>query len=221
LPPGEHNLPRGFVEHNQRERIFDAIANLTASRGYQALSLEDVAAEAAVSLQTFYSHFESKEEAFEAAYEVGHARALGVCAEAFADAQTWVQGVHAAVGALMQFLAAEPSYAHLACVDIVVAFPRLTERVEAARSTYGGLLASRLARYNGSARMHRASSITGEAIVGGVFELLHDYVARGLTERLPELADHVTYIALTPFLGSQAAAAAVTGAQRTRTQPRR
>ena len=57
LPRGEHNLPRGFVTHNQRERIFDAIANLTATRGYPTLSLDEVAAEAAVSLQTFYAHF--------------------------------------------------------------------------------------------------------------------------------------------------------------------
>jgi AcrR family transcriptional regulator len=216
LPPGEHNLPRGFVEHNQRERIFDAIANLTAARGYPALSLEDVAAEAAVSLQTFYSHFESKEEAFEATYEVGHTRAVAVCTEAFAEGETWVQGVRMAVAALMQFLAAEPAYAHLACVDIVVAFPRLTERVEQARSTYAELLASRLAAYNGSAGARGSFSVAGEAIVGGVFELLHDYVARGLTERLPELADHVTYITLTPFVGNRAAAEAVTGERRAR-----
>jgi AcrR family transcriptional regulator len=214
LPPGEHNLPRGFVEHNQRERIFDAIANLTAARGYPALSLEDVAAEAAVSLQTFYSHFESKDEAFVATYEVGHARALAVCTEAFAEGETWVQGVRSAVAALLEFLAAEPSYAHLACVDIVVAFPRLTERVEQARSAYAELLASRLSRLNGSAQtggVGGSSSIVGEAIVGGVFELLHDYVARGLTERLPELGDHVAYITLTPFMGSETAAAAALG----------
>jgi AcrR family transcriptional regulator len=220
LPPGEHNLPRGFVEHNQRERIFDAIANLTAARGYPALSLEDVAAEAAVSLQTFYSHFESKDEAFVATYEVGHTRALAVCTEAFAAGETWVQGVRTAVAALLEFLAAEPSYAHLACVDIIVAFPRLTERVEQARSAYAELLASRLYRLNGSSGAGEGggfSSIAGEAIVGGIFELLHDYVARGLTARLPELGNHVTYITLTPFMGSEAAAAAVLSSTPART----
>lgn len=218
LPPGEHNLPRGFVEHNQRERIFDAIANLTAARGYPALSLEDVAAEAAVSLQTFYSHFESKDEAFVATYEVGHARALAICTEAFAAGETWVQGVRTAIAALLEFLAAEPSYAHLACVDITVAFPRLTERVEQARSAYAELLASRLYRLNGaSSGVGESSSIVGEAIVGGIFELLHDYVARGLTERLPELGDHATYITLTPFIGSEAAAAAVLSSTLVRT----
>ncbi len=98
LPSGEHNLPRSFVEHNQRERIFDAIANLTAVHGYPAVGLEDVASQAAVSLRTFYSHFESKEEAFVATYEVGHARAVNVCIEAFAAQPTWPRGVHAGRG---------------------------------------------------------------------------------------------------------------------------
>jgi AcrR family transcriptional regulator len=206
LPHGEHNLPRGFVEHNQRERIFDALANLTAAHGYPALSLEDVAAQAAVSLQTFYGHFESKEEAFVAMYEVGHARTVAVCAEAFAGEETWIEGVRAAAHALLEFLAAEPAYAHVACVDIVVAFPRLTERVAQASGAYAELLDTS-PQPNASAG--GGSSIAAEAIVGGVFELLHDYVARGLTERLPELADHIVYIALAPFIGSEAAAAAV------------
>ncbi len=41
---------------------------------------------------TFYSHFESKEEAFIATYEVGHARAVNVCIEAFAAQPTWSRG---------------------------------------------------------------------------------------------------------------------------------
>ncbi len=181
LPPGEHNLPRSFVEHNQRERIFDAIANLTAARGYPALSLEDVAAEAAISLQTFYNHFESKEEAFTATYELGHARTVAVCAEAFAEEDTWVEGVRAAVTALLEFLAAEPSYAHLACVDMVVAFPGLTERMEQAGSAYAQLLVPRPSSSNGALRSDgsMSPSIAGEAIVGGLFELLIRLRGRG------------------------------------------
>jgi AcrR family transcriptional regulator len=209
LPSGEHNLPRGFVEHNQRERIFDAIANLTAAHGYPAVGLEDVASQAAVSLRTFYSHFESKEEAFVATYEVGHARAVNVCIEAFAAQPTWPQGVHAGVGALLEFLAAEPAYAHMACVDVEIAFPELTERVRRANAAYAGLLEFGIAQAAGPTAGGEPSHIVGEAIVGGIWELLHDYVARGLTERLGELTDHATYIALTPLLGSAAAAAVV------------
>jgi AcrR family transcriptional regulator len=214
LPSGEHNLPRSFVEHNQRERIFDAIANLTAAHGYPAVGLEDVASQAAVSLRTFYSHFESKEEAFVATYEVGHARAVNICIEAFAAQHAWPQGVHAGVGALLEFLAAEPAYAHVACVDVEIAFPELTERVRRANAGYAGLLEFGIAQAAGPADSDAPSHIVGEAIVGGIWELLHDYVARGQAERLGELTDHATYIALTPILGSAAAAAVVAPAGR-------
>jgi AcrR family transcriptional regulator len=214
LPSGEHNLPRSFVEHNQRERIFDAIANLTAAHGYPAVGLEDVASQAAVSLRTFYSHFESKEEAFVATYEVGHARAVNVCIEAFAAQPAWPRGVHAGVGALLGFLAAEPAYAHMACVDVEIAFPELTERVRRANAGYAGLLEFGIAQAAGPADSDAPSHIVGEAIVGGIWELLHDYVARGQAERLGELTDHATYIALTPLLGSAAAAAVVAPAAR-------
>jgi AcrR family transcriptional regulator len=203
LPRGEHNLPRGFVIFNQRERIFDAIARLTASGGYQALSLEDIAAAAAVSLQTFYSHFENKEEAFLATYEVGHSRAKAAVNRALATQTEWLGGVRAGILALLEFLASEPALAHLACVDILTAYPHVAGRVEEANATYTQLLDLDLA---GGSPASASPPLVSEAIVGGVFELLHDYILRGHTRRLPELADHIGYIVLTPFIGSEDAA---------------
>jgi AcrR family transcriptional regulator len=202
LPRGEHNLPRGFVTHNQRERIFDAIANLTATRGYPTLSLDEVAGEAAVSLQTFYAHFASKEEAFVATYETGHARAMAVINQTLARQKSWIGAVRAGAAALLELLACEPSYAHLACVDVMIAYPHMAERAQQANDFYAGLLDLRTAR---DAPSLLPSPVVGEAIVGGVFELLHDYVLRGQSRRLPELADHVVYIALAPFMGAEAA----------------
>jgi AcrR family transcriptional regulator len=202
LPRGEHNLPRGFVTHNQRERIFDAIANLTAARGYPALSLDDVAAEAAVSLQTFYAHFAGKEDAFIATYETGHARAMAVINQTLAHQSSWVAAVRAGVQALLELLACEPSYAHLACVDVMVAYPHMAQRANEANDFYAGLLDLRMTP---DAPSLGPAPVVGEAIVGGVFELLHDYVLRGQTRRLPELTDHIVYIALAPFMGAEAA----------------
>ena len=206
LPRGEHNLPRGFVVFNQRERIFDAIARLTASGGYQALSLEDIAAAAAVSLQTFYTHFENKEEAFLATYEVGHSRAKAAVDRALADQTNWIGGVCAGTLALLEFLASEPALAHLACVDILIAYPHVAGRVEEANAAYTQLLDLDLAEGSPAGG---SPPLVSEVIVGGVFELLHDYILRGQTRRLPELADHVAYIVLTPFIGTEEAARAV------------
>lgn len=202
LPPGEHNLPRGFVSHNQRERIFDAIAKRTAAGGYPALGLEDIAAEAAISLQTFYEHFENKEEAFLATYEVGHAKAVAAVNRSLDFRLEWADNVKLGVNALLDFLTAEPSYAHLACVDILIAYPHVAARVDEVNYSYAELLDLRL---NDAAPSRMPSSVAGEAIVGGIFELLHDYILKGRTCNLLELRDHVTYIVLTPFIGAEAA----------------
>jgi AcrR family transcriptional regulator len=205
LPRGEHNLPRGFVAHNQRERIFDAVANLTAAKGYSALSLEDVVAEAAISLQTFYEHFENKEEAFLATFEMAHAKAMAAVNRSLNMRLSWAQNVRLGVNALLEIIASEPSAAKLACVDILIAYPHMAHRVNEANFSYIELLDIGTA----GNYPNMPPPVVREAVVGGIFELMHDYILHGRTERLPELADHVMYIVITPFAGSEIAARAV------------
>jgi AcrR family transcriptional regulator len=205
LPRGEHNLPRGFVAHNQRERIFDAVANLTAAKGYPALSLEEIVAEAAISLQTFYEHFENKEEAFLATFEMGHAKATAAINRSLDLRLTWAQNVRLGVSALLEFLASEPSIARLACVDILIAYPHVTGRVNEANFSYIELLD--IGPDNSYPNM--PPPVMREASVGGIFELLHNYILHGRTQRLTELVDYVMYIVITPFAGSEIAGRAV------------
>lgn len=205
LPRGEHSLPRGFVAHNQRERIFDAVANLTAARGYPALSLEEIVAEAAISLQTFYEHFDNKEEAFLATFEMGHAKATAAINRSLDLRLSWAQNVRRGLTALLEFLASEPSIARLACVDILIAYPHFTSRVNEANFSYIGLLDIG----PDDTYPNMPAPVMREASVGGIFELLHDYILRGHTQRLTELVDYVMYIAITPFAGSEIAGQAV------------
>lgn len=202
LPPGEHNLPRGFVSHNQRERIFDAIAKATAERGYPDLGLEDIAAGASISLQTFYQHFANKEEAFLATYEVGHAKTVAAVSRALDLRLDWERNVQIGARALLEFLASEPAYAHLACVDVLIAYPHVARRLDEANHSYAELLDFRL---DASAPSRMPTPVVGEAIVGGIFELLHDAILHGRTAHLPDLTEHVCYIALAPFIGASAA----------------
>lgn len=205
LPRGEHNLPKGFVAHNQRERIFDAVANLTATKGYAALSLEDIVAEAAISLQTFYEHFESKDEAFLATFEMAHSKAMAALNRSLNMRLSWAQNVRLGVNALLEIIASEPAAAKLACVDIMIAYPHMTGRVNEANFSYIELLDIGPA----DSYPNMPAPIVREAIVGGIFELMHDYILQGRTEHLPELSDHVMYLVIAPFAGSEIAAQAV------------
>ncbi len=205
LPRGEHNLPKGFVAHNQRERIFDAVANLTATKGYAALSLEDIVAEAAISLQTFYEHFENKDEAFLASFEMAHSKAMAAINRSLNLRLSWAQNVRFGVNALLEIIASEPAAAKLACVDIMIAYPHMTGRVNEANFSYIELLdIGEAGNYP-----NMPPPIVREAIVGGIFELMHDYILHGRTEHLPELSDHVMYFLIAPFAGGEIAAQAV------------
>ncbi len=199
----EKNLSRSFVVHSQRERILDAVANLTAARGFTGLTVEDIVGEAAVSREAFYEHFTSKQDAFLVAYELGHTKGLGIAERAFAAETDWRKGVRAAIAALLDFLASEPSFAHIAVLDTLTATRRSAERSETRLTAYAQML---LPGFEEAGEHNRPPAITIEAITGGLLELCSHYVAHGRTDQLRKLTAHATYIALAPFIGAEEAA---------------
>jgi AcrR family transcriptional regulator len=202
LAGGENSVSPLYVEHSQRERILDAVANLTAANGCAALTVEGIAAEAAVSLQAFYEHFPGKEDAFMLAYEVGHGKGLALVERAFNAQPDWPLGVRAGIQELFDYLAGEPSFAHLALVDVQAANPRATERAGKGVTSYAEMLAPGFAE---TARGERPPHVTAEAIAGGIFELcLHHALQRRMHE-LPLMVPRATYFALAPFIGATAA----------------
>jgi AcrR family transcriptional regulator len=194
---------RSYIVHSQRERILDAVANLTASNGYGALRVEEIAAEAAVSLQAFYEHFESKEDAFLVAYELGHARGLDIVERAFADAEDWRTGVRDGLANLMVFLASEPAFTCLALTAMMIATPRAGELSSRGVAAYAQLLSP---GFNEVPKRLRPPTIALDAIAGGLREMLLHYTVAGRSCELPELIADATYVALAPFIGGQAAA---------------
>jgi AcrR family transcriptional regulator len=205
-----HNISPSFVIHSQRERILDAVANLSAATGYTALTVEEIVGEAAVSLEAFYKHFTSKEDAFLVAYELGHVKGLGIVERAFAAESDWRQGVRAAILALLHYLAAEPAFAHLALLDALIATPRCAERADKGLAAYTQML---LPGFSLSPK-HRhppPPAITIEAITGGLSELCINYALQNRIQQLPQLSTDATYIALAPFIGGEEAARVAIG----------
>ncbi|MCW3056335.1 MAG: transcriptional regulator, TetR family [Solirubrobacterales bacterium] len=212
LPRGDQNISRSFVVHSQRERILDAVANLTAARGYIDLKVEDIAEQAAVSLKAFYEHFADKEDAFLVAYEIGHGKALAATERAYVDAGEWQLGVRAGLTELFEFLAAEPAFAHIALVDALVATDLTAERSNVGVDALAKMLVPGLEEAPGQTPR---GAVTIEAIAGGIFELCLHYALQDRIGELPELTVPASYIALTPFLGSRDAARVAVGAGRT------
>jgi AcrR family transcriptional regulator len=202
LPRGENGMSRSFVVHSQRERILDAVTNLTARKGYAALTVEGVAAEASVSLQAFYEHFSDKEDAFLVAYEIGHDKGLALVEHAFHGQADWRLGVRAGIAALFRFMASEPAYAHMALVDVLAATERTSERAFKGGTSYAQLLLPGLENAPNGAQ---PAEVMVEAIAGGIFELMLHHVLQNRTHELPVMVPRATYFALAPFIGAEAA----------------
>jgi AcrR family transcriptional regulator len=202
---GDRTVSPSLVVHSQRERILDAVAILSAAEGYMAVTINGIVVQAAVSADTFYSHFTSKEDAFLVGYEVGHTRGLAFAESACEAAPDWPAGVRAGIAAVLDFLASEPAFAHLALVDAQVAAPHTAARVRRSLDTYARMLATGVER-----APHPTTPLTTEAVIGGLFELCLGYVMRGRAHELGSLVPLATYFALAPAIGVEAAAVVAT-----------
>jgi AcrR family transcriptional regulator len=198
LPRGDSNVSRSFVVHNQRERIIDALANLSAAKGYEATTIPQIVQEAAVSVQAFYEHFSGKEDVFLVAYEIGHRKGLAIVERAYEAQEDWSSAVEAGIEALLGFLASESSYAHLALVDALTASPKASEIADAGLKGYTSLLQPGLeASRNGNG--HGLAPIAIEATASTLVELCFVYTATERARELPSLNRFATDVALRPF----------------------
>jgi AcrR family transcriptional regulator len=205
LPPGRHGLPREFVARNQRERLIAGLAEAVAENGYAGTTIAHITRYAAVSRRTFYEHFNSKDECFVAAYDTVMTELNRRVGEAFEQEEEWPQAVRAGLAAMLEFLTSEPHLARLSMVEALVAGPVVVERYDAAIQN--------LVPYFEAGRKGRSdevlaglSSTTEEALVGGIVSLISRRIFADRTAELEALLPDLVEFALTPYLGSAAAA---------------
>lgn len=188
--------PRGLARASQRDRLLAGMASTVARRGYAATPVAEVLKAAGVSRRTFYEQFADKEDCFLAAYDA----IAGLCTErlvaGYHRGTDWEEGIARAYEALLETLASEPDFAHLGVVDVLAAGPRALARREAALR--------RLARFVDVSRERvepvvRPPRLVGQAIVGGIHELVYSRIVRGEAASLPQLTGellHYTFMLL-------------------------
>jgi AcrR family transcriptional regulator len=195
LPRGEGNVSRSFVVHSQRERILDALANLSAAEGYGATTIPEIVREAAVSVQAFYEHFAGKEDAFLVAYEIGHRKALALVERAYGTREQWADAVRAAVATLLDFLASEPAYAHLALIDAPTAGAKAAGIAQDSLTAYASMLAPGVEGHE----QEPWGAVAPEATASVLLELCFVYVSAERARELPSLQGLACEVTLRPF----------------------
>jgi AcrR family transcriptional regulator len=140
LPRGRHRLTREQVVQSQRGRIFRAMADTMAEKGYAATSVADVLRAAKVSRETFYEQFESKEDCFMSALEA----ATGVVlAQAFATRPvggTPLERFSHGLRTYLDAVAAQPEQARMFLIEVYAAGPAALERRAAVQRRFAAVL---------------------------------------------------------------------------------
>ncbi|GAA3651675.1 hypothetical protein GCM10022237_09420 [Nocardioides ginsengisoli] len=128
LPRGRHGLSRDEVAAVQRERIFHAMADAMAERGYAATPVAEIVKRAGVSRESFYQHFDSKQDCFIAAYEWATDVLRGSFAAGLGASGPALERFDALLGRYLAALADDPRRARLFLVEAYAAGPDVMRR---------------------------------------------------------------------------------------------
>jgi AcrR family transcriptional regulator len=217
LVRGRHGLPRAVVVENQRERIFDALKLVCASKGYAEMTVEDIIARAGVSRRTFYDLFDDKEQCFLDAYDQIVSRLFDEVRRAYSAGEgPWPDRIAAGLEALVQVCASDPELARVAVVDVLAAGQPALERRNAALRAFAAFFEPGTAILPADMA---GTDLLAQAVVGGLYEVLYSHVADGRTTCLPRIVPDFVYCALVPYVGHAQAATARDAARERRGEP--
>lgn len=206
VPRRQRPLPgAGFEGYTPGERIARAVATVVAEKGYLATSTDDIAAQAAISLSTFYKHFSDKRDAVLAALEMSGAQVMASAVPAARRAGSWEQGVRALYETMCAYFVAEPAMAELAMVGVYAAGPQALARRDRVIDSLTEMLEP------GYEQNPAAPAVSAEAAGASAYALMREQVRREGPQSLPAVVPLCTYVTLVGFVGPERACAVANG----------
>jgi AcrR family transcriptional regulator len=201
LPRGRHRLTPEQVADDQRRRLFLAMAESVAARGYAATSVERVIELAGISRGTFYEHFANRRECLLAAHEAIFARFIERITGACAAEARWEDKATAAIGAAVEFATHSPEQVRLLTLDTIAADGETAQRGLAA--------AEQLATMLRGGREHHPQAmdlpeVTERFLVSAIAGAVNRRLLSG--ESLVGLEPQLVFLVLTPYVGTAVAA---------------
>ncbi len=188
LPHGPSGMDREEVARNQRARLYGAMIEAIAQRGYQATTVAHVIALAGVSRRAFYELFANKEACFLATYDIVVARARKRVIDAWAGERGWANRLHASCKAMLDDVAESPNGPRLVLVDSLGIGPKVRERMQLAGFTFERLVSG---AFQAAPDGVGFSRLTSRGVVGGVRHIAFTRVHEGRERELLTLTDEV------------------------------
>jgi AcrR family transcriptional regulator len=166
--------------------LVDAMIELAAEAGYQAVSVAKVSSRARVSSATFYEQFDGKESCFLAAYREARRRVFRRMPLVPDAGSTWSDATRLTLGGLIEGLRSDPDAGRVLFVEAFAGGPRVREQRERLLRWYEDRALSFL---DGMPRDGESLDIPVAALEGAVRSILARHLRTQSEERLPQLLD--------------------------------
>jgi len=188
LPHGPHGMDRAAVARNQRVRMYGAMIESVARKGYAKTSVADVISLAGVSRRAFYEHFTNKAACFTATHDVIARRTNKALLHGWESERGWENRLHAACRGMLEEIGAHPKSAHLVMIDILGMGRKAYDCVRGSNALFERSLVTALVLSPDGAL---CSPVAPRAIVGGVRHVLRSRMETPRRNRIPSLTDEL------------------------------
>lgn len=199
-----------LVDSPKRDKILTGTLEVVGSEGYDATSVRMVLDRTGLYRQAFYDNFPDKDACYLAAFDAGVARLETLVAATAASEESWRSRLRAGLGALLDFLDAEPDIGRALVVEVHAAGPEALARRADAMKRLGDFIDLARLETEGEESPPRIAS---EGIVAGIHAVVHGRLSTGATEGFRELLPEFMYFAVLPYFGAAAASAEMQAAR--------
>lgn len=206
-----HHAPKlELVNSPKREKILEGMLEAVGAEGYDATSVRTVLSRTGLYRQAFYDNFTDKDGCYLVALETGIARLEALAMRAAASEESWRGKLRAGLGALLDYLDAEPDVGRGIVVEVHAAGPEaLARRAEAMKKAADFIDLARLE----AEESEQPPQIAPEGIVAGIHAIVHSRLSTGTTEGFRGLLPEFMYFAVLPYFGAEVAGAEMQAAR--------
>jgi AcrR family transcriptional regulator len=193
-----------LVTDSKRQAILEGMLEAVGAEGYENTSVRTVLDRTGIYRQAFYDHFADKDDCYLQAYDAGLERVEALMAVAAAEESGWTGKLRAGLGALLDFLDAEPDIGRALIVEVHTAGAVALAKRTAAMGRVNAFLEQ--AREAGG-ESEAPPAIAGEGVAAGIHAVIHSRLASGVEGGFRQLLPEFMYFAVLPYFGAEVASA--------------
>lgn len=183
---------------SRQERILAGMAQCCAEKTFSATTIADVVNSASISRATFYKHFASKRECFDASVAFFIAQLQAAATEAYVDSVgSAADALRDAATVVLRLLTANPAYARLILIEVPMVEPALLNPIRKL------MVRAMTAEWGATGD----SGPNPQIAFGSAQVLMASFLASDRLAQFPELLPEIVYLTLLPFIGQEKALA--------------